>query len=72
MLLSLLITSVNNRYVCIVSEHQYCVQGCTAAVKKILGSILAFMENAHTREINGALLFGIWQRQSHADREFPC
>ena len=70
--LSLLITSVNNRYVCIVSERQYCVQGCTAAVKKIFGGILAFMEYAHIREINGSLPFEIWQRQSHADRELLC
>lgn len=71
-LLSLSITSVNNRYVCLVSELQYCVQGCTGAMKKIFGSILAFVENAHIREINGALLFEIWQRQSHADRELAC
>lgn len=56
MLLSLLITSVNNRFVYIVSERQYCVQECAAAVKKIFGSILAFIENAHIREINAACL----------------
>jgi len=72
LLLSLLITSLNNRYVCIVSERQCCVQECTAAVKKIFGSILAFVENAHIREMNAALPCEIWQRQSHADRELPC
>jgi hypothetical protein len=66
-LLSLLIISVSNRSVYIVSERQYCVQECTAAVKKIFGSILAFIENAHIREINVALACEIWQRQSHAD-----
>jgi hypothetical protein len=64
--LSLLITSVNSRFVCIISERQYCVQECTAVVKRIFGSILVFIENAHIRE-RAALLCEIWQRQSHAD-----
>jgi hypothetical protein len=38
-----------------------------AAVKKIFGSILAFIENAYIREINAALPCEIWQRHSHAD-----
>ena len=66
-LLSTLTTSVNNRFVYIVSERQYCVQEYTAAVKKIFGSILALIENAHIRETNAALPCEIWQRQSHAD-----
>jgi hypothetical protein len=65
-LLSLLITYVNSTFVCILSERQYCVQVCTAALKRI-GSMLAFVENAHIREINAALPCEIWQRQSHAD-----
>ena len=55
-----------------LSERQYCVQECTTALKKRIGNMLAFVENAHMREINAALPCEIWQRQSHADRELPC
>jgi hypothetical protein len=66
-LLSLLITYVNSKFVCILSERQYCVQECTAALRKRIGSKLAFVENAHIGGINAALPCEIWQRQSDAD-----